>query len=241
MTIYVSMMRATTVWIEGTRVCFVPWINRENEAETLEHLKQTDAKIVMGHLELDGFEVTPGLKMEHGMDPSIYKDFKQVFSGHYHHKSSRGNITYLGNPYQMFWNDYKDERGFHLWQPKTNRLTRVKNPYEIFKKVYYNDVDKDMVLDYTQYKDTFVKVVVEEKRDYYQFEKLIDNLYLAGLHDIKVVETLVGEDETEDVDIEVKDTLTLLNEYIDEVEVSVDKTSLKKLMRSLYIESCEMV
>ena len=74
-----------------------------------------------------------------------------------------------------------------------------------------------------------------------QFEKLIDNLYLAGAHDIKVVETLVGEDETEDVDIEVKDTLTLLNEYIDEVEVSVDKTSLKKLMRSLYIESCEMV
>ena len=56
-----------------------------------------------------------------------------------------------------------------------------------------------------------------------------------------MVETLVGEDETEDVDIEVKDTLTLLNEYIDEVEVSVDKTSLKKLMRSLYIESCEMV
>ena len=231
----------TTVTIEGKRICFVPWINRENEASTLEHLQETDAEIVMGHLELDGFEVTPGLKMEHGMDPSIFKKFKQVFSGHYHHKSSKGNITYLGNPYQMFWNDYKDERGFHLYNPSSNRLTRVKNPYEIFKKVYYNDVDKDMVLDYTQYKDTFVKVVVEEKRDYYKFETMIDSLYAAGVHDIKVVETLVNEDETEDVDIEVKDTLTLLNEYIDEVEISVDKTSLKKLMRNLYIESCEMV
>jgi len=233
--------RITTVDIEGTSICLVPWINRENEEETMEHLKNTDAQIVMGHLELDGFEVTPGLKMEHGMDPSVFKDFKQVFSGHYHHKSTKGNITYLGNPYQMFWNDYKDERGFHLYNPSTNRLTRIKNPYEIFKKVYYNDVDGEININYSEYKNTFIKVVVEEKRDYYQFETMIDSLYAAGAHDIKVVETLVGDDAIEDVDIEVKDTLTLLNEYIDEVEISVDKTSLKKLMRSLYIESCEMV
>ena len=30
----------TTVTIEGKRICFVPWINRENEADTMEHLKQ---------------------------------------------------------------------------------------------------------------------------------------------------------------------------------------------------------
>ena len=141
----------------------------------------------------------------------------------------------------MFWNDYADQRGFHLYQPATNKLKMVKNPYEIFKKVFYNDVDKKMDLDYSEYKDTFVKVVVEEKRDYYQFEKVIDNLYNAGVHDIKVVEVLVDEDTNEEPDLEVKDTLTLLNEYIDDVEVAVDKGELKKLMRSLYIESCEMV
>jgi len=230
-----------TVTIEGTKICFVPWINRENEEATMEHLKNTDAEIVMGHLELDGFEVTPGMKMEHGMDPKIYKNFKQVFSGHYHHKSTKGNITYLGNPYQMFWNDYADTRGFHLYEPAKNKLRMVKNPYEIFKKVYYNDVDKTMKLDFSQFKDTFVKVIVEEKKDYYLFEKVIDSLYASGVLDIKIVETLVSEDETEDISLEVKDTLTLLNEYIDEVEMSVDKSSLKKLMRSLYIESCEMV
>ena len=35
--------------------------------------------------------------------------------------------------------------------------------------------------------------------------------------------------------------MTLLNEYIDEVEISVDKSELKKLMRNLYIESCQVV
>ena len=230
-----------TVTIEGTKICFVPWINRENEEDTMEHLKNTDAEIVMGHLELDGFEVTQGMKMEHGMYPKVYKDFKQVFSGHFHHKSTRGNITYLGNPYQMFWNDYADTRGFHLYEPAKNKLRMVKNPYEIFKKVYYNDVDKTMKLDYSQFKDTFVKVIVEEKKDYYEFEKVIDSLYASGVYDIKIVESLVSEDEVDDVDLEIKDTLTLLNEYIDEVEMSVDKSSLKKLMRSLYMESCELV
>ncbi|MFZ9728400.1 MAG: metallophosphoesterase, partial [Candidatus Nanopelagicaceae bacterium] len=67
-----------TVYVEDTPICFVPWINKENQEKTLSHLESTNAEIVMGHLELDGFEVTPGLKMEHGMDPKMYKRFKQV-------------------------------------------------------------------------------------------------------------------------------------------------------------------
>jgi len=34
--------------------------------------------------------------------------------------------------------------------------------------------------------------------------------------------------------------MTLLSEYIDEVEMSVNKNDLKNLMKSLYIESCEI-
>ena len=231
-----------TTYVEDTPICFVPWINKENQEETLSHLESTNAEIVMGHLELDGFEVTPGLKMEHGMDPKIYKRFKQVFSGHFHHKSKKGNITYLGNPYQMFWNDYKDERGFHLYDPPTNKLTRVKNPYEIFEKIFYNDkIDDYDKLNVHEYADKYIKIIVEEKTDYHMFEDLVDRLYDVGVHDIKIVETLTTEDDgDEEVNLEVKDTMTLLNEYVDETEMSVDKTELKQLMRSLYIESCEV-
>ena len=51
----------------------------------------------------------------------------------------------------------------------------------------------------------------------------------------------VDADGIDDTDLETKDTMTLLNEYIDEVEISVDKSDLKKLMRNLYIESCQVV
>jgi len=234
--------RPTTTTIEGVPICMLPWINSENETETLEHLENTEAEIVMGHLELSGFEVSPGLFHETGMDSKIFKKFKQVFSGHFHHKSKKGNIQYLGNPYQMFWNDYKDPRGFHLYEPQKNKLKTVQNPFEIFKKIYYNDVDHDISIDPSEYTNTFVKIVVEEKRDYLKFEELLESLYSSGVHDIKIIESLVEDDnEDTDVKLEVKDTLTLLNEYIDEVEISVDKNSLKKIMRTLYIESCELV
>ncbi len=232
-----------TTYIEDTPICFVPWINKENQEETLSHLESTNAEIVMGHLELDGFEVTPGLKMEHGMNPKIYKRFKQVFSGHFHHKSTKGNITYLGNPYQMFWNDYKDERGFHLYEPPINKLEKVINPFEIFDKIFYNDkITNYDKIDLTKYADKYIKIVVEEKTDYYMFESLVDRLYDVGVHDIKIIENLITEDSVnEEINLEIKDTITLLNEYVDEVDVSVDKTELKNLMRSLYIESCEAI
>jgi hypothetical protein len=47
-------------------------------------------------------------------------------------------------------------------------------------------------------------------------------------------------DDPEADALDVKDTLTLLDEYLDEVTVDVDKTALKNLMKSLYIESCEV-
>lgn len=232
--------RPETVMIEGTKILMLPWINAQNYEETMRWINDTSAEIAMGHLELNGFEVTPGMLHEGGMDPDIFFKFKQVFSGHFHHKSSRGNITYLGNPYQMFWNDYKDPRGFHLYEPKSNKLQFIKNPFEIFKKIYYDD-SQPQEINPEEYSNTYVKVVVENKTDFYKFEKLIESLYNANVLDLKIIETMV-EKNTKDVDVnlEITDTLSLLNEYIDEVEMSVNKNDLKSVMRSLYIESCEV-
>lgn len=235
--------KPTTVNIEGIDICMLPWINSENEAEVHQHLKQTSAKIVMGHLELNGFEVSPGLIHEGGMDADVFIKFKQVFSGHFHHKSRKGNVTYLGNPYQMFWNDYKDPRGFHLYEPSSNKLQFIKNPYEIFQKIYYDDADPNFSVNPNEYSNTFLKVIIENKTDYFRFEKTIEALFDVGVHDLKVVETLVEKDMVKHVDseLEAKDTLSLLNEYIDDVEISVNKNQLKSIIKSLYIESCEIV
>ena len=225
----------------GKNFLLLPWINGANEENSEWFIKNSNADICCGHLEVDGFEVTPGMKFQGGRAIKDFHRFDRVWSGHFHHRSKKSNVQYLGNPYQMYWNDYKDPRGFHIYDTETDRLTFYKNPFEIFTKIYYNDVERSYNnFDYNEHKDTFVKIIVEEKRDYAQYETLLDTLYLVGVHDVKTVETLVDTDDS-DSDIEVKDTLTLLNEYIDDVDIAVDKTDLKRLMQSLYIESCEVV
>ena len=77
-------------------------------------------------------------------------------------------------------------------------------------------------------------VVVEEKHKINDFENLIDGLYHNGAHDVKIIEKLVDTAIDDDVELNVKDTLTLLGEYIDEVDLQVDKSDLKTLMQSLY-------
>ena len=220
----------------------LPWINKENQEEVFGLLERSEADICCGHLELTGFEMIPGLTMDHGMDAGLFHRFKRVWSGHFHHRSKKGNVQNLGNPYQMYWNDYKDRRGFHIYDTESDRLEFIPNPYEIFDKIIYDDTSVDYnKQDVSCYKDKFLKIVVDRKQDYQMFETLVDRLYNVGVHDVKIIETLVDADTQEDLEVSTKDTLTLLNDYIDEVEMSVEKSDLKNLMRSLYIESCNVV
>ena len=229
------------ITLGSKKFLMMPWINSGNKEQSVKRISESKADIMCGHLECDGFEVTPGMKFDGGFKVSDFKNFKRVWSGHFHHKSKHGNVQYLGNPYQMFWNDYKDPRGFHIYDTESDRLKFIRNPYDIFEKIFYDDAAHDYnKSDVSDYKDKYIKLIVEEKRDYQMFETLVDRLYNVGAHDVKIVETLVDADAVDDVELNTKDTLTLLSEYIDEIDLQVNKSDLKKLMQSLYIESCEV-
>ena len=227
--------------IDGLKITMLPWINSENEKSAFDHLNKTDSTVVMGHLEISGFQAIPGHIFEGGLQPDVFKKFDNVFSGHFHHKSERGNIKYLGNPYELFWNDYRAERGFHLLDPKTKKLGFVKNPYRMFRKLFYNDAQENYDnFDASEYKNSYVKVIVEERSDNYVFEKVIEKLYDVGIHDLKIIEdqNFMFSDESES--IESEDTLTILSRYIEETEINLDKADLKNILKSIYVEACEV-
>ena len=146
--------------IGGTSILFVPWICPDNYDKSLQTIQRSTSKVAMGHLELRGYLARPGFVYEHGMDASTFANFDLVFSGHFHHKSTKGNVTYLGNPYQIYWNDYGDPRGFHSFDTDTFELEFIKNPYEIFSKIYWSD---DTEIEPKNYKGQYVKVIVEQK------------------------------------------------------------------------------
>ena len=231
---------AEEVTLDKTKFLFVPWINSENQNKTFELIEESDSPCVMGHLELNGFMATRGHYMEHGMDANIFDKFDRVFTGHYHMRSNQGNVFYLGNPYEMYWNDVNDrERGFHLFDTDTLVHTPINNPYQIFHNLYYEDTPHQM-LDITKYNQKILKVIVRKKSDPKQFEKYIDKLYSSNLAELKIVENFDFTEGEEFEAEESEDTISLLNRYIQESEVDLDKSIVTEILQDVYREACEV-
>ena len=233
----ISYDEPCTVNFDGLDVCFIPWICDENYDKTLLTITQTEATIAMGHLELNGFEAHPGHYMENGMDPSFVGKFKKVFTGHYHQKSHRDNIYYLGNPYQLYWNDYQCKRGFHVFDTETLKTTFYRNPFHIFHKLHYNNGVS--IPNEKELEGAFVKLIVEDKGDYSKFDYRIRQLQDIGLADLKIIEDISVGIENGSV-VETEDTMTLLDSYIDEIDIKANKSNIKNIMRSLYIEASSL-
>ncbi len=227
----------TTITIAGTHILMLPWICTDNYQQSMEEINRTKAKVCFGHLELAGFTMFKGQEAHDGLDPSIFKNFDLVCSGHFHHRHSKGNIHYLGNPYQMFWNDYADPRGFHIFDTETLQLEFIENPYVIFEKLYYDDT-KDLPSP-KEFTDMMVKVIVVNKNDHAAYDNYMDKLYKANPLEVKIIEDFSAfESEVLDDDtIDLSDTQTLVAQYIDALDTDVDKVRLKTLMKTLYLEA----
>ena len=98
-------------------------------------------------------------------------------------------------------------------------------------------------VDVSQYKDKFIKLVVVNKKDLYQFDRFTDRLLQEQTHEVKIVEDfsdLDAENVSDDIAENTQDTTTLLEKYIDELDVDLDKKRLKNTMKSLYLEACDL-
>ena len=231
---------ASEVTIGGLDILFIPWINNENEESTFRFIQNSNCHCAMGHLELNGFRAHRGCVMDHGHESKLYNKFERVFSGHYHTRSDNGKIFYLGNPYEMFWNDVEDPRGFTIFDTETLEHFHVNNPYRMFYNIYYNDTPHQL-FDASEYGNKIVKVIVREKSSVKDFEKFIDKLYEVGVADLKIVENFTLQ-EAEDFEVsESEDTMSILDRYIQDADINLDKSKIQNIMRSTYQEACEMI
>ena len=230
----------TEVKLGSLKILFIPWINQENEESTLKLIQKTTSKVAMGHLELQGFRVNKQIVMEHGLESKLFKKFERVYSGHYHTRSSNGSIFYLGNPYEMFWTDVGDKRGFHIFDTETLEHTPIDNPYRLFCNIYYEDTNYQ-TFDTREYENKIVKIIVRKKSDTKKFEKFVDKLYSSGVSELKIVENFAIQESEEFEAFESEDTLSILNRYIEEAEISLDKFTVQKIIQEIYQEACELV
>ena len=226
---------------DGLGIVIMPWICEENYGECLKMIQNTQCQILMGHLQVSGFEQHIGSWNNEGLEAHIFDKFDMVMSGHFHHRSNNGTVFYLGNPYEITWSDYKDPRGFHIFDTDKRQLNFVMNPYRMFHKIIYDDSGETFESltekDYSEYEGTYVKVVVQKKTNPFWFDTVLDKLEEVNVADLVVVENFSDFDiNDDDIIDQAEDTLTILSGYVESLNVE-NKVELDGLMRSLYNEA----
>ena len=234
----------TTIQICGKDVCMLPWICSENFDASMNIIEKSSADICMGHFEIAGFAMHRGMPSHEGLDRGLFKKFSTVFSGHYHHRSNQDNIRYLGNPYELTWQDYNDPRGFHLFDIDTLDLEFIENPNVMFHRITYDDkentISEILAKDLDKYTGTYVKVVVVNKINPHLFDRFMDKLYKVNPIDITIAEDFSDLTEGVDDDMinEAEDTITIINKFVDGIsEKHIDNDKLKTVLKELYVEA----
>lgn len=237
----------TTIDVDGIAICMMPWICPENYDESINTINTTNADICMGHFEIAGFAMHRGMPSHEGLDRGLFKKFDTVFSGHYHHRSNQDNIRYLGNPYELTWQDYNDPRGFHLFDLDTRNLEFIENPNVMFHRITYDDKEESITeitnKELGKFAGTYVKVVVLNKTNPYLFDKFMNNLYNVNPIDITIAEDFADltEGVEDDMINEAEDTITIINKFVDGIkEDHIDNDKLKSVLKELYVEALNL-
>lgn len=236
----ITVLKEPTEIDLDVKVGLVPWIHKNNFEETLKWLEATEAKIIGGHFEIEGFEMTRGHLASHGLDPDIFSKFDRVYSGHFHVRSSKKNITYLSNPSQTNWGDVGLKKGFHIFDSSDSTMTPVDNPYVMFGEFTWGGKRPDPKI----FSGIYGRAIIPSFEEINRAEL---DLYLNEVQEIsagfQVVETtmdLEGNLVEYEEDGKPISTSALLDAYIEEAVKNVenlDSKILKRMVNDLYVET----
>jgi DNA repair exonuclease SbcCD nuclease subunit len=226
-------------------VDIIPWICQDNERDIKAFIGASKNQICFGHFEIEGFSMEKGSVCYEGMKREDLSKYEMVISGHFHHRSTDGHIFYVGTPYEMTWADWDDPRGFHIFDTDTRELKFIPNPLVMFHKVVYDDTQETITTidnkDYSEFTNHYVKIIVQKKNSAVLFDRFISNFYQANPADLSVVEDFTEYSSLTDLMADGLDqgdnTSTILDRYVDGIEVGLDKDKMKSTMRKIYNEA----
>ena len=231
---------------DGCRIDFIPWINRENKQEVMEFIEQSTSDYLVGHLEINTFEMVSGIECRDGITPEMFKNYKTTFSGHFHKQSKKrikgSVIHYIGTANEMNWGDYGDQKGFHIFDTETGETEFIKNPTPIYYKVIYDDtaVDYDS-FDESQFTNGIVKIIVDEKEDDLMFDRFVTRVQKTA-HDFLISDMDSFDVSGADVEnMDVEDSLSILIKAVDSLKTKLDKNNIKKKINSIHKEAEDLM
>lgn len=206
--------------IDKKNFIFVPWITNDNKEQCLNLLSKGKYDACFGHFELSGFKIQKNILSEHGDDITMFGGCTTVLSGHYHFKSSRNNVHYLGSAYELNWGDAGDERGFHVFDTETLNHTFIPYKIPLFVNINYGSAH---LLD--SYHNKFVRIYVDhtklqDKEYRKEFDDCVASISNHNPYELNIIENLKSEilsfNKEEKSETDIFDFKLMVDTYIKE-------------------------
>lgn len=250
---WVSQIVRNLKWAEATvvdeplvtpRATFVPWICKDNAEDCYSAIKEGGLTVV-GHFEMNDFLMQRGVIAKSGLDETLFASWKQVLSGHYHERSEKGNVLYVGVPYEMSWGEAHDIKGFHIYDTHEAKVVEfIPNPFKLFHEFKFSGVETGAEVDKELITNGFVKIVREQGTDELAFDRYVEavtgGIALSGLKIDRQTELLVDLTRVETTEPDVAlTTKDLFIEYCNNVmtDTSIDVEAMQSLVLELYAEA----
>ena len=172
---HLSNINICNDWFQEGNVIIAPWLVGDDHRR----IQKMSARYMFGHFELPHFKMNAMVEMpDHGeIGVDHFRGIEQVFSGHFHLRQQRQNVTYIGNCFPHNFSDAGDsQRGamilewgsepvYHAWpdQPMYHvyRLSEIIDDHaRLLRSRQHVRVELDINISYEEanyVKETFVR------------------------------------------------------------------------------------
>ena len=121
------------------------------------------------------------------------------------------------------------------YRPNNEKCTYFHRIHDPYTETNYDKFD---IADYNQ---KYVKLVVVNKKDNQMFDRLLERMYNdISVHELKILEDysdLSAANVSDDVAEGSEDTMKLVSNYVEQLELDLDKERLKVMIKEMYIEA----
>jgi DNA repair exonuclease SbcCD nuclease subunit len=214
-------------------VTIMPWLIGDEWKE----VSKLKSRYVFGHLELPLFYMNAMVQMpDHGqLQGSHFGHQEYVFSGHFHKRQSKGNVTYIGNAFPHNYADSgDDDRGMMMleWGGKPEYKSWPRQPtYRTYKLSQIIDTPDTLLRDKMHCRVTIDLPITFEEANFIK-EQFMPQYNLREL--MLIPEKVEVESNAVPIDINFESVDTIVMNQINAIASdSYDKSMLLKIYQDL--------
>jgi DNA repair exonuclease SbcCD nuclease subunit len=231
MRLFPNIVPITELFTDGD-VTLLPWL----VGEEWKKVKDIKSRYVFGHFELPYFKMNAMVEMpDHGeLQPDHFVNQEYVFSGHFHKRQTKGNVTYIGNAFPHNYADaWDDERGMMTleWGGTPEYKTWEGQPvYRTFKLSQLLDKPEEHLKEKMHTRVTIDVPITFEEANFIK-EQFIPQFNLREL--MLIPEKVEMESNIDPIDISFESVDTIVMNQIEQLD---SETYDKRMLSEIYTD-----